>query len=97
MEGTWEDERWSEKGEGVSLTELIFDSLNILKAVCHTCRENFQVSSVHVCQVPAFYIQILYGTVGNLESAPEDSLSHKDCVSLFFFFPFVIFLPSRLL
>lgn len=54
MEGTWEDERWSEKGEGVSLTELIFDSLNILKAICHTCRESFQVSPVHMCQVPAF-------------------------------------------
>lgn len=64
MEGTWEDERWSEKGEGVSLTELIFDSLHIPKALCHTCRENFQVSPVHVCQVPTFYIQILYKQLG---------------------------------
>lgn len=84
MEGTWEDERWSEKGEGVSLTELIFDSLNILKAVCHTCRENFQVSSVHVTQVPAFLTEILYSTVGNLESTPEGNFSHNDCASLFF-------------
>lgn len=75
MEGTWEDERWSEKGEGVSLTELIFDSLNILKAVCHTCRENFQVSPVHMCQVPALYIKILYSTGGNLQSTPGDNLS----------------------
>lgn len=77
MEGTWEDERWSEKGEGVSLTELIFDSLNILKAVCHTCRENLQVSPVHMCQVPAFYIKILYSTGGNLQSIPGDNLSCK--------------------
>lgn len=35
MEGTWEDERWSEKGEGVSVTELIFDSLHILTALPH--------------------------------------------------------------
>lgn len=33
MEGTWEDERWSEKGEGVSVTELVFDSLHILTAL----------------------------------------------------------------
>lgn len=33
MEGTWEDERWSEKGEGVSVTELISDSLHILTAL----------------------------------------------------------------
>lgn len=33
MEGTWEDGRWSEKGEGVSVTELIFDSLHILTAL----------------------------------------------------------------
>lgn len=85
MEGTWEDERWSEKGEGVSLTELTFDSLHILQAVCHTCRENFQVSSVHVCQGPAFSIKTLYSTVGHLETAPEDNLSQRDCVSLFFF------------
>lgn len=38
MEGTWEDERWSEKGEGVSLTELTFDSLHILQAVIHAGR-----------------------------------------------------------
>lgn len=42
MEGTWEDERWSEKGEGVSVTELIFDALHIPAA----CGERSHFSAV---------------------------------------------------
>lgn len=71
MEGTWEDGGWSEKGEGVSLTELIFDSLNIPQAVCQTCRENFQHPQCTCARFLHFYIKTLHGTLGNLEEHPR--------------------------
>lgn len=70
MEGTWEDERWSEKGEGVSVTELILDSPHIL-----TCREHSHVSAVHVCPVPAPHTQCSCKPTEHPSRQPLTSLS----------------------
>lgn len=84
MEGTWEDERWSEKGEGVSVTELIFDSLHILTALPHVQGELARLRISHTGALQCSW---------KPTETPADNLS-QDSVSLFFLLTVVFYHPS---
>lgn len=94
MEGTWEDERWSEKGEGVSVTELLFDSLHILTALPDV---QGALARLRSARVPRSCIS----HTGTAQCSwkptqhPRNNLS-RESVSLFFLLIGLFFLPSKL-